>query len=140
MNFFRYPAQRGFTLIEMMIVVAVITIIASVAYPSYTEYVLRGYRGEGQALLNDAAAAQERYYAQNYVYVTDIADIAKLNTKTDSVTQKYSLLVGASANDGGYTLTAIQQFNDVDCGNLTLDALGNRGRLGSTKSVDECWR
>lgn len=135
-----YTPQQGFTLIEMMIVVVVISILAALAYPSYTDYVQRGYRSEGQALLNDTAAAQERYYAQNYVYITDVADIAKLNTRTSSSTGKYTLTVSTAANDGGYTLTATQQFNDSACGNLTLDALGNPGRTGSGKTVAECWR
>ncbi|MQK16898.1 prepilin-type N-terminal cleavage/methylation domain-containing protein, partial [Escherichia coli] len=60
-------AQRGFTLIELMVAVAIISILAAIAYPSYREYVNRGNRSEGQALLSDAAAAQERYYAQNFV-------------------------------------------------------------------------
>ncbi len=136
----RHTQQQGFTLIELMITVAIIAILAAVAYPSYTDYVQRGYRSEGQALLNDTAAAQERYYAQNYVYITDVADIAKLNTRTSSSTGKYTLTVSTAANDGGYTLTATQQFNDGTCGNLTLDALGNRGRTGSGKTVAECWR
>lgn len=135
-----YTPQQGFTLIEMMIVVVVISILAALAYPSYTDYVQRGYRSEGQALLNDTAAAQERYYAQNYVYITDVADIAKLNTRTSSSTGKYTLTVSTAANDGGYTLTATQQFNDSACGNLTLDALGNPGRTGSGKTLAECWR
>ena len=143
-----YTSQQGFTLVEVMIVVVVIALLAGVAYPSYTDYVQRGYRSEGQALLNDTAAAQERYYAQNYVYITDVADIAKLNTRTSSSTGKYTLTVSAAANDGGYTLTATQQFNDSKCGNLVLTATGVRGADGKLSSgsatdkakVSECWR
>ena len=58
----RHTQQQGFTLIELMITVAIIAILAAVAYPSYSEYVKRGNRSEGQALLNDTAALQERYY------------------------------------------------------------------------------
>ncbi len=72
----RHTQQQGFTLIELMITVAIIAILAAVAYPSYNEYVQRGHRSEGQALLNDTAAFQERYDAQNFVYVTATADIA----------------------------------------------------------------
>ena len=138
----RQTQQQGFTLIELMITVAIIAILAAVAYPSYSEYVKRGNRSEGQALLNDTAALQERYYAQNFVYVTATADIAtKLKGKTSSPTGKYNLTLGAgAATDGGYLLTATQQFSDTACGNLTLNALGVRGRTGSGKTIAECWR
>lgn len=133
-------AQRGFTLIELMVAVAIISILAAIAYPSYREYVNRGNRSEGQALLSDAAAAQERYYAQNFVYITSPANLNKLGINTDSKTRKYTLSVSTVANDGGYTLTATQQFGDTACGNLTLDALGERKITGSGKTRDECWR
>src|SRR5690606_935605 len=138
--------NKGFTLIELMIVVGIVGILAAIAYPNYTEYVQRGNRSEGQALLNDAAASQERFFAQNNGYVTTAADIAKLGmrgtsgTTVTSDTGKYTLTVGTSANDGGYTLTATQHFGDATCGNLTLNALGVKGRTGSGKTVEQCWK
>lgn len=134
--------QRGFTLIEVMIVVAIIGILAAIAYPSYDEYVKRGNRTEGQALLSDASARQERYFAQNNEYITDDADIAKLGLRNgnESETGKYELTVSKANDDGGYRLVAEQQFGDTKCGNLTLTAVGTKGRTGSDKSVEDCWR
>lgn len=135
----------GFTLIELMIVVAIVGILAAVAYPSYQQYVLRGYRSEGMALLNDAAARQERFFAQNNSYITAQANAAKLGlsntsgTVVKSDTGKYSLTVSSAAGDGGYTLTATPQMTDAKCANLSLDATGRRGASG-TAGVDECWR
>jgi type IV pilus assembly protein PilE len=134
--------QSGFTLVELMIVVAIIGILAAIAYPSYDDYVKRGNRTEGQALLSDASARQERYFAQNNAYITSNGDIAKLglNNGNRSETNKYTLTVSKVNGDGGYTLTAEQGFNDAKCGNLTLDALGKKDRTGSDKTVAECWR
>ncbi|MEG6906203.1 hypothetical protein V2B00_27820, partial [Pseudomonas aeruginosa] len=79
-------------------------------------------------------------------YITTQADIGKLHmrntsgTTVKSSTGKYSLTVDTVANDGGYRLIANQAFNDLDCGNLTLTANGEKGRTGSKKSVAECWR
>ncbi|ESQ98516.1 pilus assembly protein PilE [Stutzerimonas chloritidismutans AW-1] len=134
-------AQRGVTLIELMIVVAIIGILAAIAYPSYEEYVKRGNRTEGQTLLSEASARQERYFGQNNAYVTTDADIAKLGLRNGntSETGKYTLSVGIENDDGGYTLTAEQEFGDTKCGNLTLNALGMKGNTGS-ESAEECWR
>lgn len=137
--------HKGFTLIELMIVVGILGILAAIAYPNYTEYVQRSNRTEGQALLNDAAASQERFFAQNNRYVIAAADIAKLGLRGTSGTTvksdngKYTLTIGTNANDGGYTLTATQSFGDSSCGNLTLNARGIKGNSG-TKSVDVCWK
>ncbi len=132
-------AQQGFTLIEVMIVVAIIGILAAIAYPSYDEYVKRGNRTEGQAFLSDVAARQERYFSQNNKYITAVSDIAKLGlSNANSPTGKYTITIAAGG--GGYVLTATQQFGDTKCGNLTLNALGEKGRTGTGKTLEECWR
>ncbi len=132
----------GFTLIELMVVVAIIGILAAVAYPSYDAYVKRGYRAEGQAFLNDVAARQERYFTQTNKYVTSDDDVEKLSLRGDgsSETGKYTLSLSKVDNDGGYTLTAQQQFNDAKCGDLTLDAKGLRGVSAEGATAADCWR
>ncbi len=133
-----YRSQNGFTLIELMITVVIISILASIAYPSYQEFVKRGNRTEGQAFLSEVAARQERYFVQNNEY-TD--DVDKLNLKNGSTSEtgKYELSIDENDGDGGYTLTAEQQFNDTACGDLTLTATGIRGVTGS-KAAANCWK
>ncbi|MGE8500109.1 MAG: type IV pilin protein [Pseudomonas sp.] len=133
--------QAGFTLIEIMIVVVIIGIMAAIAVPNYSEYVKRGNRTEGQALLSDASARQERYFSQNNAYITASGDIAKLGLRggDKSETGKYTLTVSKVDEDGGYTLTAEQNFDDSKCGDLTLDARGRKGNSGS-ESTQDCWR
>ncbi len=131
--------QFGFTLIEVMIVVVIIGILASIAFPSYQEYVIRGNRAEGQALLADAAARQERYFAQNTTYADNVS---KLNMTDESPNKHYKVSV-TSADSNSYALTAqaqgSQASRDTKCGNLTLDSTGERGKSGSA-AVADCWK
>jgi len=63
-------ASRGFTLIEVMIVIVIISILAAVGYPSYVAYVTRGYRSEAQQWLQDFAQRQEQYFLDRRAYAT----------------------------------------------------------------------
>ncbi|MEH3022650.1 MAG: type IV pilin protein [Pseudomonas oryzihabitans] len=152
----------GFTLIELLIAMAIVAILATIGYPGYQEYVRNANRAEGQSLLLDAAARQERFFAQNNAYVTSQANLAQLQLKATTIsgtgasattmvrseTGKYQLEVGHVDGDGGYSLTAKPQFDDgARCGDLTLNAIGVKGRTltatggsGSAKSVQDCWR
>jgi type IV pilus assembly protein PilE len=138
--------QKGFTLIELMIVVAIIAILASVAYPSYQEYVKRSRRVEGQTLLSEAAARQERWRAQNGSYMTSYAatDIAKLKLPYGSQSEHgyYNLTISGDATS--YTLKAVRagvQISDSKCGDFTLDSAGSKGMVAGTPgTVADCWR
>ena len=137
--------QKGFTLLEMVMVVAVLGILLGIAIPSYQNYVIRSNRTEGQALLSDAAARQERYYSQN-PGVGYTKDVAKLGmSSANSPNNLYNLTI-ATPTSTTYTLTATpinSQTRDKTCGKLTLNQLGERGAAGKTgnnSTVNDCWR
>lgn len=136
--------MRGFTLIEVMITVAIVGILAAIAYPSYQQYVLRSHRSEGMALLSEAAARMERYYAQNSTYAT--ATPSRLGLPANSANGYYSLSLG-TLTATSYSLSATPQNAQAQdtCGILTLDSTGLRGAAGTTATanaavVSNCWR
>jgi len=104
---------RGFTLIEVMIVVAIIAIIALAAMPSYQGSVNKSRRQDAKASLLEAAAMQERIYSETSSYV-DNSDLSRLVTNSDGVSSKegyYTLAVDVSACSSGppyscYSITA----------------------------------
>jgi len=131
-NAFRLRAgrfQHGFTLIEMLIVVAIIGILAGIGYPRYTAYVERSLRSDAHAGLLQAASDMERCYSRNYSYEDCTPEKAK------SPDKNYTITKSVEGNDGGFTLKASTQREDGCDGAITLNALGERG----PKSPQECW-
>ncbi|MEP9321028.1 type IV pilin protein [Pseudomonas sp. LABIM340] len=131
--------ERGFTLIELMVTVAIVAILAAVAFPSYQRYVLRSHRVEAQAVLSEAAARQERYYSQNNAYASTAAALNM--TSNVNALQYYSLAI-SNITATTYTLTATatgSQAKDAPCLSLSLDQAGTRSNTG-TGTGTTCWQ
>ena len=113
----------GFTLIELMIVIAIIGIITAVAYPSYQSSMTKTRRSDGQAALLGVMNAEERYFTENNTYSTTLADV-----NASSTSEEGHYTISAAACGGGIDqcviLTATPQGVQASDGNLTLNSLG----------------
>lgn len=145
--------SRGFSLVEIMIVLAIVGILASIAYPGYASYITRSRRIEGQMALLDIMQQQERFYSLHNTYAAFAAD------SPDPDAQRFKWWSGGAAAASAYELrgaacpdrditecielTALPgtdkvdaKFSDTECGALTLDSIGRRGPAGGKT---RCW-
>lgn len=135
---------RGFTLVELLVVVAIIAILASLAVPAYGRYAYRARRAEGKELLLRIANAQERYYAtyNRYGKLTDIgyADPALSEKGYYQVT--VALPAGTAPQSFSATATPVLAQAKDACGALVLDSTGSKTPLASNASANSngaCW-
>ena len=148
-------SQLGFTLIELMIVVAIVAILASVGYPMYTDYTTKARRSAAQGFMLQIASREEQYLADARTYTSLFATAgdALYMTPPAETTDRYTftITVITATTDAGYiagvalpqyiiTATPIggQLANDTKCGVLTLNSAGTKGENGSG-SVSDCW-
>lgn len=124
---------KGFTLIELMVTVAIIGILAAIAYPSYIDYVTKSGRSEGVAAVMRVANLQEQYYMDNRKYTEDMTD---LGLKSPFITEHSHYSV-TSAGTTSFTITAeaigTQASRDSTCGTITMTDIGVKG-------PSECWK
>lgn len=124
---------RGYTITEILIVVAILGIIAAIGYPQYQNYVREARRADGHAALTRIAAQQERFFADNNIYTADLTDLGYGGATTLSLDGHY--LVASAVAGASFTLTATPQGNqtaDTACPAMTLNSLG-------VKSPATCW-
>ena len=130
----------GHTLIELMIVVVVAAILATIAVPGYRQYVLRTHRAEAKRTLLNVAAAQEKFYVQNNTYAgpsaLETAPPAGLGLPATSEHGHYAVAITAG-DVSAYSATATArgaQANDTRCASFSIDQTGLR-----TATTADCW-
>jgi type IV pilus assembly protein PilE len=127
--------STGFTLIELMITVAIVGILAAIAYPSYTEYVKRTHRAEIASLLTEQAQALERYYSR----VTPTATY--VGATVSGGNSYYAIASTLTATDFKLSATGKDMMLNDKCGVFTLTNTGKFDNEGATSGVTrkDCW-
>jgi type IV pilus assembly protein PilE len=142
--------QKGVTLLELMVVVAIIGIISAIAYPSYTQFVVKSKRATGSGMLLQIADRQQQYFLDNKRFATKFSSLGYASD--DMMINDDGMIVSASnarrtykialsgATAAAYTIEAAPQLgqatNDTDCGTITLTSAGIKGQTGTGEN---CW-
>jgi len=130
---------RGFTLIELVIAVAVVGILAAVAMPSYREHIAASRRTDAKSALLAVAQLMERNYTERGTYAG--VTLGSTGVYPSTSPQGYYALSIASQDANGFSLLATRAGAQVGdkCGNYTYDQAGTKGMVSATYTVAQCW-
>jgi type IV pilus assembly protein PilE len=147
--------QRGFTLVELMVVLAIVMTLAAIAMPSYTENIKQSKRAEAKAQLLEAAQFMQRLYSQNDSYAQTRAGVAvavpdalaRVPRTAAAGSQNYTISFATPApTTATFTLQAAPRVGgsmaDDKCGTFTLNQAGRRGAADNATgaTADSCWK
>lgn len=139
------PARNdGFTLIEVLITVAIIGILAAIAVPSYSIYITKANRTDAMTFLSEVAGEQQRYFSENNQYAEKMSELG-YGTANSAASPEAHYSVSISNPNGagkGYLLTATpvnggRQQGDDECKSFTISSTGVKGNTGGSHS--DCW-
>jgi type IV pilus assembly protein PilE len=136
----KLSVQKGITLIELMIAVAIVAILTSIAYPSYVNHLQTSRRTEAMAALTRIANLQEKNYMDNGTYATDLTKLGVGASPFITENSYYSIssaTIDKTAPFDDFTLTATAQnaqANDSHCATFTLTSTGVKGGTNA-----DCW-
>jgi type IV pilus assembly protein PilE len=128
---------RGFTLIEIMIVVAVIAILASIALPSYNNYLRKARRADAQAALTDIASRQQQYLMDARAYAPDLATLSY--TPQASVTDWYGIAITVAGPPPSFTVTATPVAGKDQTKDGTLELTSTGAKKRTLSGTDYPW-
>lgn len=133
--------NQGFTLIELMVTVAIVGILAAIAIPSYTRYVVKAKRSAAESFIVSVANKQEQYILDARQYASSLVTL-NMVVPTDVAPNYNITITNVGTAPPTYTINAEaigdQAANDTLCGTLSVDQAGTKSQSG-TGSVSDCW-
>lgn len=136
----KLKSAKGVTLIELMIVVAVIGVIAAIAIPAYGDYVTQSRRSEAYSALQLLADRQEKFFLRSNSYTSDFSSLGMSTTSAEGF---YSLSIVLGSAGQAHTLSATAgstQVADENCFTIELNSLGQRtAKNKAGTAVTDCW-
>ncbi len=135
---------KGFSLVELIIVIAIIGLLAAVAIPSYNSYMLQSRRVDATSFLIEVASEQVRFYSEYNRYSDKMSELGFGAADTaESDEGFYTVTITTADNNSRYSATAAPmagspQLKDVECANFTLNSSAQR-TVSGTSTAESCW-